>query len=310
MAYKLKAWWIWPLAAMGLAWWWFQSNIPSTPQVLESDNTTNNSNAQTTKPSTPDHSQAPTNTGQPGPAVWLDEVPIKVWMDEIKTPQYSTDPVLEVAALIQDFRRCEIRTYDVHQNLKDQPAYQKMLALQQQVQQQCDEYQQRYPHWFKTKLPEKKLLFLSANTALGQEFHNLMSGLLNENSPLDYQEFKNQHVDWSLRAKQAGSTSISAFDHSVGIFEEVPLTAEFKHRLQTEDGLWVMVANQLALQKLSCYMPNSRSCEATAFYMLHQCQKDLTACGLNFSQWYQSHITPGLKQDVDILLTYYREQYP
>ena len=234
----------------------------------------------------------------------IDGKPIKQWLQEVANPRYSEDPVLEVASLLLDFRKCKdlmLRPPPQLQELK--PGIDQFLSLQNRINQECKELNESYPLWFNTAHPELKILALAPTSLNGESFQQLLKDLFVQTKDFDYDDFTWQKNKLAILMKNPAMTSFAAMDHGVGVFNQEQ-TQIYMDLLNTQDGLWILTAYELALQSLSCGFPNSRSCEATSFYMVNKCRTDHAACGMNFKPWFQSYVSPGMKKDVTLIINH------
>lgn len=255
-------------------------------------------------PARPNDAESPAISSK---QVLIDDEPKALWLEEIENRVYSNDPVIEVVSLSTEFYKCDVIGHNHHNLLAESNVFLPQLKVAEAVRLECEALAARYPRWYHAKLREKKLLKLEPNSIAGKKLHELFSGLFSESQQFDYNRFTNDRNRLALAMKNAPLTSYAALDQVAGMFFNNESNAIYEELLNTQDGLWIHLANELALQNISCTFPNSQSCEPTSFYMVHQCQRDASACGLSFPTWYQQHISAGLKADVLILQNYYQQ---
>ncbi len=236
----------------------------------------------------------------------INGIPITRYLAEIEYPIYSDDPVIEVASLNMDFRVCRHR---YHRLNNENNSNLDLQQLKNQLTEKCKSYAEQYPLLFKARNQHDGLLNFQANSLLGEQYKYLLAGMYGRHNDIDYNQLTENLFELSLQIRSPSLVSVGALNSGIGLSAEEGKTDFFKDLLQTQVNIWIFHAHNLALQLLTCDMPNSRTCEATGYYMLYKCDNNPEACGLTVQQWHERYSSPGMKKDVDIIKNYYREKY-
>ncbi len=245
---------------------------------------------------------------QPASKTTNDTASVEAWLTEVANPIYSEDPVIEMASLNLEMHRCESIKHFHEERIQDDAIFAKRQQLIKDIKLECERMQSRYPQWFKAPLREKKLLSVTASSTAGQQYQTLMAAYFQTDGHLDFEQLTHDKNQLATRLRNAPMTSMAAMEQFYGFMAVDEFKGVLEQQLDTEDGVWIHVASEYALQKLSCSYPNSRSCEATSLYMWQKCAQDLSACGLDFLTWYQNHSSAGMRQDVEKLMVFFTEQ--
>ncbi|VAW45404.1 hypothetical protein MNBD_GAMMA02-309, partial [hydrothermal vent metagenome] len=227
----------------------------------------------------------------------IDGVPMLQWLAEINNPVYSDDPVLEVVTLSMDFRMCK---YPMQRLVKKTAKHPELKVFMDHAKAKCETYAEQYPLWFNVRDREQSVMSLPTSSIFGEQYKHILAGYYGKHSDLDFDQLNEARLELSLQIKSPSLVSFGALDSGIGITATLDKTAFFMGLLKSKVGIWIYQAHELALQSFSCELPNSRSCEATSFYMLYKCENETAACGLSFQQWYESYTTVGMKKDVEI----------
>lgn len=236
----------------------------------------------------------------------INGIPISRYLAEIKNPIYSDDPVIEIASLSMDFQVCRRWYHRLNKNISSNPDLQQ---LKNQLTEKCELYGKKYPVLFESSSQHDNILNFQADSLLGEQYKYLLAGIYGRHNDIDYNQLTENLFELSLQIRSPSLISEGALNSGIGLSAAEGKTEFFKDLLQTQVNIWIFHAHNLALQLLTCDMPNSRTCEATGFYMLYTCDNNPEACGLTVQQWHERYSSPGMKKDVDIIKNYYREKY-
>ncbi|MCX7545746.1 hypothetical protein [Marinicella gelatinilytica] len=236
----------------------------------------------------------------------INGIPISRYLAEIKNPIYSDDPVIEIASLSMDFQVCRLWYHRLNKNISSNPDLQQ---LKNQLTEKCELYGKKYPVLFESSSQHDSVLNFKANSLLGEQYKYLLAGLYGRHNDIDYNQLTENLFELSLQIRSPSLISVSALNSGIGLSAADGKTEFFKDLLHTQVNIWIFHAHNLALQLLTCDMPNSQTCEATSFHMLYRCDNEPVACGLTLQQWHMKYSSLGMKKDVEIIKNYYRDNY-
>ena len=309
--------WIWALALVFLAGllWILWPDTASQPPMAPADASTMTATTDP-EPQTPTESgrqdAADASTKPPTPAVpdqddgGMSEAALTALLDRLADAQYSDDPLVEAASLIQQHNHC------VHQNIRqgihdDNPisaVSERQQATLDALKLRCEKSKERYP-------------FLGDLHQLNQVMHTLPD--LPSRSALGV--FYRSHpaaADWHtqmdrlqqrliLGVKERNAQAImSALDElALNTMKAHPALAQW---LGSQDQTYLKWMTRTALGLISCDFNGGITCRPGGALVLDQCLQDERFCALTFAEWYAEINTPAMHSDVQQTIDFYQQQ--
>ncbi len=224
---------------------------------------------------------------------------LQLILEEIESRIFSDDPYVEVYSLQSSMGLCkdldklgDIFTF--YHNYTHPKQQQTIDAYQEQ----CQKLQSKYPilisqdrkQQLTTFTPHSKLGLLLEKT--GKEFSHM--------TELERNELGAAVLTEAIREENSAVLMYSSFTYRYNR----PMMSQLTHVLNSQDLNYVGQISQLTIAKMACQFQQGMACEPTSELMLIICAQQPNSCGLTFDQWYQNNTLPGMKSDVETMMTY------
>jgi len=247
------------------------------------------------------NNQAPANPKDNKEGI-MDE--LDAWMSYLQHRRYSEDTSVEITSLAMEYESCG--------NNHSQWLFQNMEPTEKQRQikiamdNHCKQLLNDYPLLADTqKSAEVEMVYAQfpASTDLG---HFMQNNILNAGVRPDTLEFSRGLLPLALKAGNAQLLNMadwmSRFSLKNRLFDEQVIQGQNQDYLKT--------IQTIALTALSCDFQNGITCSPSASFMRDKCFTDDKFCGLDFNQWYERAVTPGMDADIRLLKQHFQNQVP
>lgn len=141
-----------------------------------------------------------------------------------------------------------------------------------------------------------------ANSPLGQFLYQ-QTGTGNE---FDAFDFTSKLIPLSLRQKNA--QMLFMVNWMLGYYDNIHIFDAKKTGGQHRSYLTTI--QSIALTALSCEFQAGITCSPISRFMQEKCFDDDQFCQLDFNQWYQLAVTPGMDADIKLVKQYFLQQQP
>lgn len=305
---NLKIKWFLVILAGAFAFWFFygQDKAKKTTIVNNNDSLKTAKPPQVTpKPDTLSQTER-VNSPQSDSEVQsqsVDEM-LKQWLVQIQDRRYSEDPTVEISSLAMEFENCGNNNNDWL--FTDKDPTEKQLQIKNLMDQQCKQLSADYPLLGnKEKHPDVQMILhqFPTNTALGDylQDNHFASG-----RRINTLEFSKGLIPLALKEKNAQmiymADWMSRFHIKNRLFEEQLINGEHYEYLRS--------IQSIALTGLSCEFQDGITCSPSSRFMQDKCFDEDKFCGLDFKQWYQQAVSPGMDADVQLLKQYFQGLSP
>ncbi|MCB1582572.1 MAG: hypothetical protein KDI92_05855 [Xanthomonadales bacterium] len=299
---KIK--WLLVILAGAFVFWFLygQDKAKKTTTVNNNDSLKTSKQPQVTpKPDTLSQSER-VSSSQPDSEVQSQSVDEKLeqWLVQIQDRRYSEDPTVEVSSLAMEFESCGNNNNDWL--FTDKEPNEKQLQIKNLMDKHCKQLSADYPLLGnKENHPGLQIILhqFSTSTALGDY---LQANQFATGGRLHTLEFSKGLLPLALKEKNAQMINmaewISSFHIKNRLFEEQLIKGEHYEYLRS--------IQSIALTGLSCEFQDGITCSPSSRFMQDKCFDEEKFCGLDFKQWYQQAVSPGMDADIQILKTYFQ----
>lgn len=306
---------MWALALMVLAvlLWVYWSGTPSQPPMNSTDKTRLTATTDlATEPAAEPTNVAAAQT-MPATAVGQDqddggmsEDALTALLALLADAQYSDDPLVEVASLLQQHNHCTHN--NIRQSIRDDNQITAVSDQQQAtvdaLQQRCQKSKERYPflgdiHQF---IPIMHTLpNLPSRSLLGDHYRNRPEGA-DWSSQMDH-----LHEQMILGVRERNAQVImSALDQKQR--QNMRANPALAHVLGSQDQAYLNWMSRTALGLISCDFNGGITCRPGGVLMLDKCLQMEQHCKQTFPEWYAEINTPAMHTDVQLTIDFYRQQ--
>ena len=223
-----------------------------------------------------------------------------LWIAQLEPHRYSPDLAVELVSVAFEFENCGNNRPLI--NTADRLDAQQ-TAIMKQAEQRCQQLVSQYPlledneiqggmqfvfQRFPTSTPLGQLLYLQSQP----------------DQRLDHQPFIDQFLPMAIKAENA---------QLITLVNLISWNMRYRDAIEAElinstRGDYLKALRSLALMGLSCPHQGGVTCAPSSQFMRDKCASQTELCGLNFEQWFESAVTPGMQRDVKILQDFYLQQ--
>ncbi len=231
---------------------------------------------------------------------WFDQL-----MQQLSLARYSEDPFVEMMSVGLEFETCGNnrmgnKSFWRFQDQSPTPAQQEILN---QMQSHCDSLVQQYSILDDKKMETAGLELLTnmmPTSKLGKYLHQLIS---KRQQPEDMAQFGRNLIAFGIKEDNAQMLKMSTWITGMSHNSEPIVPA---HILKGQNQPYINAVTQMAITSLACEYQNGLTCAPTSSFMQTKCFDDEHFCGMDFSQWYELAVTPGIAADVQLLKQYFQ----
>jgi uncharacterized protein (UPF0333 family) len=223
----------------------------------------------------------------------------EVRIQEISDRIFSDDAYVEIFSLEMLMGFCE----DANMLEEFITSSQSYISTQQQetianYKEQCQHYQTQYPNLTRMNRKER-LAGIKPQSHLG-----ILLERRKNISSLTRQERDELEAETLIEAIREQNSSVAieiSFSHR---FDQ-SIALQLTDLLNSKDMTYIGQISQLAVVNMACEYQGGIACESGGALMMLVCSQQPDSCGLDFPTWYQQNTLPGMKNDVDTLVSYY-----
>ena len=223
-----------------------------------------------------------------------------LWIAQLEPHRYSPDLAVELVSVAFEFENCGNNRPLI--NTADRLDAQQ-TAIMKQAEQRCQQLVSQYPlledneiqggmqfvfQRFPTSTPLGQLLYLQSQP----------------DQRLDHQPFIDQFLPMAIKAENA---------QLITLVNLISWNMRYRDAIEAElinstRGDYLKALRSLALMGLSCPHQGGVTCAPSSQFMRDKCASQTEFCGLNFEQWFERAVTPGMQRDVKLLQDFYLQQ--
>ncbi len=249
------------------------------------------------------HEKVTNNGTSPEQAVtqevdWHDEL-----MKQFSQARYSEDIFVEVMSVGLEFETCG------NDPSKDQIAWRfydnsptaAQLDIAEQMKAHCTSLVAQYPLLTNQKF-ESVGLDLINSLMPTSDLGNLLKDRINNWNPDTMSEFAERLISYGLKENNAQILKITTWVYGMSHkrTDTFPKTV-----IKGQHRAYQFTLSRIAITALSCEFQEGLNCSPSSEFMQGKCFDDDKFCGLDFNQWYQQSVTPGMDADIQMLKQYF-----
>ena len=222
------------------------------------------------------------------------------WIAQLEPHRYSPDLAVELVSVAFEFENCGNNrpTFNNADRLDAQ-----QIAIMKQAEQRCQQLVSQYPLLEDNEIQGgMQFVFqrFPTSTPLGQ----LMYAQSQPDQRLDHQPFIDQFLPMAIQAENA---------QLITLVNLISWNMRYRDAIEAElinstRGDYLKALRSLALMGLSCPHQGGVTCAPSSQFMRDKCASQTEFCGLNFEQWFERAVPPGMQRDVKLLQDFYLQQ--
>ncbi|MFC3194589.1 hypothetical protein ACFODZ_10110 [Marinicella sediminis] len=217
---------------------------------------------------------------------------------EMTSRTYSDDPYLEVKSLAWELGYCAQQA-ELGTLFGEQPSTEQ-VALLELVAENCELKAQAYPTLLELYNDNNWQDLFQPQSHLAQVFE-LRKTARNKD------EIRELTQSIITAALQSENGALLMGETLLGYLDQGSLLFAADQLLGTKDQDYANNINTAALTLLACGFNEGIHCQSDGMYMLFNCAYQHSACGLDYTTWFQQNTLPGMQQDVQILVHFYQQ---
>ena len=291
------------VSTIALTWWFFNQHITNNQDLTESAVAIANK----AEPVNDDLQQNQTNQAidsiitAESPTEELPENWQEDWLQQLENRRYSEDITVELASIGMEFESCGNNKLDWRFEGMELSTHQ--AEVKTAVENHCKNLLSQYPllNTFQLKSGMQTVFDeFPANSPLGQFLYQ-QTGTGNN---FDAYDFASKLIPLSLRQKNA--QMLFMVNWMLGYYDNIHIFESKVTGGQHRD--YLITIQSIALTALSCEFQTGITCSPISRFMQEKCFDDEQFCQLDFNQWYQLAVTPGMDADIKLVKQYFVQQ--